>query len=101
MLEENRSPSRRVGELDTRGSHFFLALYWASELATQEYDAELAARFAPLAEALAANEQAIVEELNGVQGSPVELGGYYRPDPARIDSAMRPSATFNAALAAL
>jgi isocitrate dehydrogenase len=101
VLEENRSPSRRVGELDTRGSHFFLALYWASELATQHHDGELAARFAPLAEALAANEQTIVAELNGVQGSPVEIGGYYRPDASLLDSAMRPSATFNAALDAL
>ena len=101
VLEENHSPSRRVGELDTRGSHFFLALYWASELAEQQYDSEMAARFAPLAERLAAEQETIVAELGGVQGAPVDIGGYYRPDPARVDAAMRPSATFNDALAAL
>jgi isocitrate dehydrogenase len=100
VLEENRSPSRRTGELDTRGSHFFLALYWASELAAQQSDSELAARFAPLAERLAAEQDTIVAELRDVQGAPVEIGGYYRPDPPRVDSAMRPSPTFNAALAA-
>ena len=98
MLEENRSPSRRVGELDNRGSHFYLALYWAQELAAQADDAELAARFAPLAERLAADEAAIVEELNAVQGAPVEIGGYYRPDPDAVAAAMRPSATLNAAI---
>ncbi len=100
LLEEGRSPSRRVGELDNRGSHFYLALHWAQELAKQTEDAEAAARFAPLAEQLAASEQQIVDELSAVQGSPVDLGGYYRPDPAKAAAAMRPSPTFNAALEA-
>jgi isocitrate dehydrogenase len=101
LLMENRSPSRRVGELDNRGSHFYLALYWARELAMQDEDTALAARFAPLAERLAADEETIVAELNAVQGAPVDLGGYYRPDPARAAAAMRPSATLRDALAAL
>jgi isocitrate dehydrogenase len=101
VLEEDRSPSRKTGELDNRGSHFYLALYWAQELASQDEDAELAQRFAPLAEQLAAGEERIVEELNAVQGSPVEIGGYYRPDPERIAEAMRPSATFNETLESL
>jgi isocitrate dehydrogenase len=100
VLEENRSPSRRVGELDNRGSHFYLALYWAQELAAQTGDPELAARFAPLAERLAADERRIVEELDAVQGSPVEIDGYYRPDPEAVSAAMRPSATLNATLEA-
>ena len=99
MLEENRSPSRRAGELDNRGSHFYLALYWARELAGQSDDPELAARFAPLAERLAAAEATIVAELAAVQGSPVDIGGYYRPDPERTSAAMRPSPTLNEALA--
>jgi isocitrate dehydrogenase len=99
LLERNQSPSRRVGELDNRGSHFYLALYWARELAAQADDADLAAAFVPLAEALQAGEQAIVAELNGVQGSPVDIAGYYRPDPAAMSAAMRPSRTFDAALA--
>jgi isocitrate dehydrogenase len=98
FLEQNRSPSRRVGELDNRGSHFYLALYWAQELASQTEDADLAAAFAPVAEALARDEETIVAELNGVQGGPVDLGGYYRPDPDKAAAAMRPSPTFNAAL---
>jgi isocitrate dehydrogenase len=101
VLEENRSPSRATGELDNRGSHFYLALYWAQELASQGEDSGLAERFAPLAEQLAANEEQIVEELDGVQGSAVEIGGYYRPDPERMAAAMRPSATFNEALESL
>jgi isocitrate dehydrogenase len=101
LLENGRSPSRRAGELDNRGSHFYLALYWARELAAQTEDAELAARFAPLAERLAAEEEAVVGELAAVQGSPVEIGGYYRPDPELARSAMRPSATFTAALSGL
>jgi isocitrate dehydrogenase len=101
VLEENRSPSRNTGELDNRGSHFYLALYWAQELAGQSEDAELAERFAPLAERLASSEAKILEELNAVQGSPVELGGYYRPDPERAASAMRPSPTLNEALKGL
>ena len=101
LLEQGRSPSRRCGELDNRGSHFYLALYWAQELAGQAADAELAARFAPVAERLAADEEAIVAELAAVQGEPVDIGGYYRPDPARVDAVMRPSATFAAALSVL
>ncbi|PTL55697.1 NADP-dependent isocitrate dehydrogenase [Paraconexibacter algicola] len=101
FLNENRSPSRRVGELDNRGSHFYLALYWAQELAGQDADADLAAAFAPLAEKLAAAEGAIVDELNAVQGEPADVGGYFRPDVAKADAAMRPSATFNEALASL
>jgi len=98
LLEENRSPSRKLGELDNRGSHFYLALYWAQELDGQDGDPELAQRFTPLAQALADGEQAIVSELAAVQGSPVELGGYYRPDPELAAEAMRPSETLNAAL---
>ena len=98
LLEEGRSPSRKVGELDNRGSHFYLALFWARELASQTQDAALAERFAPLAERLAAAEETIVAELARVQGAPVELGGYYRPDPQVAAAAMRPSATFNAAI---
>jgi len=98
LLEENRSPRRKVGELDNRGSHFYLALYWAQELARQTSDPELAAKFAPVAEALARDEQTIVAELNAVQGSPVDIGGYYQPDPDKAGAAMRPSATLNAAL---
>jgi isocitrate dehydrogenase len=101
LLDEGRSPSRKVGELDNRGSHFYLALYWAQELADQTEDTELAERFAPLAERLAADEAAIVAELAEVQGAPVDIGGYYRPDPDRSAEAMRPSATLNAALADL
>jgi isocitrate dehydrogenase len=101
LLMENRSPRRRVGELDNRGSHFYLALYWAQELAAQTDEEGLAARFAPLAERLAAGEEKIVAELNAVQGEPVDLGGYYLPDPARVSAAMRPSAALREALAAL
>jgi isocitrate dehydrogenase len=100
-LEENRSPSRKVGELDNRGSHFYLALYWAQELANQDGDPELAERFAPLAERLAADEEKVLAELAEVQGAEVDIGGYYRPDPERVACAMRPSATFNAALSSL
>jgi isocitrate dehydrogenase len=100
VLEENRSPSRRVGELDSRGSHFYLALYWAQELAAQSEDPDLASRFAPFAERLAAEESTIIEELNAVQGEPVEIEGYYRPEPEAVSAAMRPSATLNAALEA-
>src|SRR5204863_4722643 len=87
-LEENRSPSRKAGELDNRGSHFYLALYWAQELASQSDDGELASRFAPLAETLADNEQTIVDELNAVQGQSVEIDGYYRPDTDKVAAAM-------------
>ncbi len=101
VLENGRSPSRRCGELDNRGSHFYLALYWAQELAGQGEDAALAARFAAVAERLGADEDAIVAELAAVQGAPVDIGGYYRPDAARVEAVMRPSATFAAALAVL
>ncbi|WP_028938333.1 NADP-dependent isocitrate dehydrogenase [Pseudonocardia spinosispora] len=98
LLEEGRSPSRKVGELDNRGSHFYLALYWAQELAAQTEDAEFAKVFAPLAERLAADEDTILGELNGVQGQPVELGGYYYVDRAKTDKVMRPSPTLTAAI---
>jgi isocitrate dehydrogenase len=101
ILDNNKSPARKVGELDNRGSHFYLALYWAQALAAQDEDAGLKATFAPLARALADNEAAIVAELNGAQGKPVEIGGYYHPDLARTAAAMRPSRTFNDALATL
>jgi len=101
LLNNGKNPSRKAGELDNRGSHFYLALYWAQALATQTADAALAARFAPLAEALAANEAAIVGELAAVQGKPVDIGGYYSPDPELATAAMRPSPTFNAVLASL
>jgi isocitrate dehydrogenase len=101
FLENNRNPARKVGQIDNRGSHFYLALYWAQALAAQTKDKELAARFKPLAEALAKDEAKINSELIAAQGKPVDLGGYYLPDDAKASAAMRPSATFNAALAAL
>jgi len=101
FLDENRSPSRKVGELDNRGSHFYLALYWAQALAGQDVDAELQAAFVELAKILAGHEARILEELNAVQGQPVDMGGYYHPDPDKLGAAMRPSATFNVALASL
>ena len=101
LLDNNKSPSPRTGELDNRGSHFYLAMYWAQALATQTEDAELQAKFAPLAKALTVNEAKIVEELNSVQGKAMDIGGYYLPDNVKTSAVMRPSATFNAALAAL
>ncbi|QJS08776.1 NADP-dependent isocitrate dehydrogenase [Streptomyces argyrophyllae] len=101
FLNEDKSPTRRVGGIDNRGSHFYLSLYWAQELARQTDDADLAKAFAPLAETLAANERKIVEELNSVQGSPADIGGYYQVDKAKADAVMRPSATWNEALASL
>ena len=98
LLDENRSPSRTLGGIDNRGSHFYLALYWARELAAQTSDLELAAAFAPLAERLTVDEDAIVAELLAVQGAPVDVGGYYRPDDATASAVMRPSATFTTAL---
>jgi isocitrate dehydrogenase len=95
VLENDRSPARRVGQIDNRGSHFYLALYWAEAMAAQTADAELAARFAPLAQQLAANEEAIAQELLAVQGKPVDIGGYYAPDPVKTTAVMRPSALFN------
>ncbi|WP_329302936.1 NADP-dependent isocitrate dehydrogenase [Streptomyces sp. NBC_00659] len=99
FLEEDKSPTRRVGGIDNRGSHFFLSLYWAQELARQSDDADLAKAFAQLAETLAAQEQTIVGELNAVQGNPADIGGYYQPDPAKAAKIMRPSATWNETLA--
>jgi isocitrate dehydrogenase len=101
FLEENRSPGRKLGTIDNRGSHFYLALYWAQELARQTEDAELAAAFAKLAEALTAGESTILAELLAVQGSPADIGGYYKPDDALASAVMRPSATLNAAIDAL
>ncbi|HEY6932318.1 MAG TPA: NADP-dependent isocitrate dehydrogenase [Marmoricola sp.] len=101
LLNEDKSPTRRLGGIDNRGSHFYLALYWAQELAQQTDDSELAERFAPLAKTLAEQEQTIVEELIAVQGNPVDIGGYYRPDPAKASAVMRPSNTLNEAIAAL
>ena len=100
FLEEGRSPSRKTGELDNRGSHYWLARYWAQELAAQSDDTDLAERFAPLAQQLVDGEATILSELNDIQGDPVEIGGYYRPDIAKVDAAMRPSATLNDALSA-
>jgi isocitrate dehydrogenase len=100
FLEENKSPSRKAGELDNRGSHFYLAMYWAQALAEQSEDSELAAKFKPLADTLAKNEEKIVDELNSVQGDAVDIGGYYRPDLEKVTAAMRPSQTLNEALAA-
>jgi isocitrate dehydrogenase len=101
FLNEDKSPTRSVGGIDNRGSHFYLALYWAQELAAQTEDAELAADFAALAERLAAEEDTIVGELNAVQGRPADIGGYFRPDPEKAAAVMRPSTTFNEALASL
>ncbi|WDJ84705.1 NADP-dependent isocitrate dehydrogenase [Xanthomonas campestris pv. incanae] len=101
FLDNNKSPARKVGELDNRGSHFYLAVYWAQALAAQTEDTALQAKFAPLAKALTENEATIVAELNGAQGKPVEIGGYYHPDLAKVSEAMRPSKTFNDVLATL
>ena len=101
LLNENKSPARRVGQIDNRGSHFWLARYWAEELAAQGADAELAALFAPVAEQLVAQSEAIDAELIAVQGHPADIGGYYRPDAAKASAVMRPSPTFNAILASL
>jgi isocitrate dehydrogenase len=101
ILEYNRSPARKVGEIDNRGSHFYLALYWAQALAARDNSSGLAARFKPLADMLSANEAKIYKELIDAQGKPQELGGYYRPDDAKTSAAMRPSATLNEALATL
>jgi isocitrate dehydrogenase len=96
LLEENKSPARRVGKIDNRGSHAYLAMYWAQELATQSVDPEVAELFAPVAKALAESESKIAQEMLDVQGSPADLGGYYSPDVATATAVMRPSATFNA-----
>ena len=99
LLDQNKSPSPKTGQLDNRGSQFYLTLYWAQELAAQTQDKGLAARFAPLAKTLAENEKKIVDELNAVQGKAVDIGGYYFPDRKKVTAVMRPSETFNAALA--
>jgi len=101
FLKNNKSPSRRVNELDNRGSHYYLSLYWAQALAAQHDDADLQALFAPLAQTLADQEEAIVAELNAAQGKPLDLGGYFHADPVKLEAAMRPSATFNAAIASI
>ncbi|WP_149357258.1 NADP-dependent isocitrate dehydrogenase [Comamonas testosteroni] len=101
LLDEDKSPSRRTGELDNRGSQFYIALYWAQALAAQTEDAALAAKFAPLAKSLAENEAKIVAEMKEVQGKAADIGGYYMPDVAKLDAVMRPSATFNAAIASV
>lgn len=100
LLDNNKGPSRKTGELDNRGSHFYLALYWAEAMAEQDDDAELKAQFSTLASTLSENEGKIVEELNSVQGQSVDIGGYYMADPEKLSTIMRPSATFNAALKA-
>jgi isocitrate dehydrogenase len=101
LLTNGKSPARRLGSLDNRGSHFYIALYWAQALAAQTDDPALAAKFGPIAAALAENEQTVVDELGAVQGSPADIGGYYFPDPAKASAIMRPSATFNRILATL
>ncbi|MBF5004528.1 NADP-dependent isocitrate dehydrogenase [Diaphorobacter caeni] len=99
LLDENKSPSRRTGELDNRGSQYYIALYWAEAMAAQTEDKDLAAKFAPIAKEFADNEQKIVGELKAVQGKAADIGGYYQPDLAKLDAVMRPSATFNAVVA--
>ena len=101
LLDTNKNPSPKTGQLDNRGSQFYLAMYWAQELAAQTEDKDLATKFAPLAKALTDNEKKIVDELNAVQGKPVDIGGYYLPDAKKLEAVMRPSATFNAALASV
>jgi isocitrate dehydrogenase len=98
LLDGNKTPSRKAGELDNRGSHFYLAMYWAQALAEQNEDKELQAKFRGVAQQLSANEAKIVEELRQAEGRPVDIGGYYHPSPAMASKAMRPSATFNAIL---
>jgi isocitrate dehydrogenase len=100
LLENNKNPSPKTGQLDNRGSQFYLAMYWAQELVAQTDDAALAAQFAPLAKQLTANERAIVGELSTVQGAAADIGGYYKPDFDKLESVMRPSKTLNATLAA-
>jgi isocitrate dehydrogenase len=101
LLDTNKNPSPKTGQLDNRGSQFYLAMYWAQELAAQTEDKDLAAKFAPLAKNLTDNEKKIVDELNAVQGKPVDIGGYYMPDAKKLEAVMRPSATLNAALASV
>ena len=101
LLETNKSPSPKVGQMDNRGSQFYLALYWAQAMAEQTQDAALQSRFAPLAKAFSENEAKINAELNATQGRPVDIGGYYAPNPEMTSKAMRPSGTFNTLLRAL
>jgi isocitrate dehydrogenase len=101
LLDENKSPERKVGGLDNRGSHFYLIMYWAQALASQTTDTELQGKFTQFAKSLTENEAKILEELKATQGKPMDIGGYYRPDSAKADAAMQPSATLNAAIAAL
>jgi isocitrate dehydrogenase len=101
FLDNNKSPSRKVNELDNRGSHFYLALYWAQALAAQDSDAQLKARFAPVAQSMTENEEKIVDELNSAQGPAMDVGGYFKPDVEKASAAMRPSATLNAIIAAV
>jgi isocitrate dehydrogenase len=101
LLDNSKGPSPKTGQLDNRGSHFYLSLYWAQALAAQNEDPELKAYFSPLARTLAENEKKIVDELNAVQGKPADIGGYYAANPAKAAAVMRPSATFNAAIDAL
>jgi len=100
LLDNNKGPSPKTGQIDNRGSQFYLAMYWAQELAAQTEDAALQAKFAPLAKALAENEAKIVKEFSAVQGKAVDIGGYYLADSEKVKAVMRPSATFNAVLAA-
>ena len=95
LLNEGKSPQRKLGSIDNRGSHFYLAMYWAQELAKQTEDAELATAFGPIAKELTDGEETIAAELLAVQGEPADIGGYYRPDPEKTAAVMRPSATFN------
>jgi isocitrate dehydrogenase len=101
FLETDKSPARKVGEIDNRGSHFYLALYWAQALASQSKNAELQQRFKPVAEALTSGEKQIVAELIGAQGRRMDVGGYYHPSPEKCSAGMRPSGTLNKVLAAL
>jgi len=101
ILENNKSPARKVGQIDNRGSHFYLALYWAQALAAQTMDKDIQARFAALAKTLADNEDRINAELISAQGKPVDMGGYYHPDFEKTSKAMRPSAIFNATVASI
>ena len=95
FLDENKSPARKVGEIDNRGSHFYLAMYWAEALSSQDKDADLKANFSKVYADLKANEEKINAELIGAQGKPQDVGGYFRPDAAKASAAMRPSATLN------
>jgi len=101
LLENQKSPQRKTGQLDNRGSHFYLAMFWAQALAAQDQDAELQKAFSDLADTLAKQEDQILEELNSVQGEAVDIGGYYFPDDEKADAAMRPSKTLNDALASI